>query len=104
MVPVIAGFALIGLGVSVVVPLAFAAAGRVGTNPAQAIAGVATIAYGSGLAAPAMIGGIAQLSSLSVSFGVVTLLCVAMATRASVLRTTPVPQLAAPVGSSAPTR
>jgi MFS family permease len=82
---VMAGFALIGLGVSVVVPLAFAAAGRAGANPAQAIAGVATIAYGSGLAAPAMIGGIAQVSSLRVSFAVVTVLCLAMALGASVL-------------------
>ncbi len=82
---VMAGFGLIGLGISVVVPLAFAAAGRAGANPAQAIAGVATIAYGSGLAAPAMIGGIAQVSSLRVSFAVVTVLCLAMALGASVL-------------------
>ncbi len=46
------GFALLGLGVAVVVPLAFAAAGRSGPNPSQAIAGVATITYTSGLIAP----------------------------------------------------
>lgn len=46
------GFALVGLGVAVVVPLAFAAAGRSGPNPSQAIAGVATITYTSGLIAP----------------------------------------------------
>jgi fucose permease len=80
------GFAILGLGVSVVVPLVFAAAGRAGANPAQAIAGVATIAYGSGLAAPASIGGIAQVSSLRVSFAVVCILCVAMAGLAHVLR------------------
>lgn len=87
-VPVLAivGFTLIGLGVAVVVPLAFTAAGNVGSNPGQAIAGVATIAYGSGLAAPGIIGGIAEVSSLSVSFGVVTLLCVAMALGAAALR------------------
>ncbi len=85
-VPVMIGFAFIGLGVSVVVPLAFAAAGRAGSNPAQAIAGVATIAYGSGLAAPGLIGGIAQLSSLRVSFTVATVLCVAMALGAGALR------------------
>ncbi len=48
----LAGFGLIGLGVAVVVPLAFAAAGRSGPNPSQAIAGVATITYTSGLIAP----------------------------------------------------
>jgi MFS family permease len=83
------GFALIGVGISVVVPLVFAAAGRAGANPAQAIAGVATIAYGSGLAAPAIVGGIAQVSSLRVSFGVVAVLCLAMAWRARALRTGP---------------
>ncbi|MCZ9344731.1 MFS transporter, partial [Streptomyces sp. TRM76130] len=37
------GFALLGLGIAVVVPLCFAAAGRSGGNPSLAIAGVATI-------------------------------------------------------------
>ena len=64
----IAGFALIGLGIAVVVPLAFTAAGNAGPRPGQQIAGVATIAYGAGLIAPASIGGIAQATSLSFSF------------------------------------
>jgi MFS family permease len=94
------GFGLLGVGVAVVVPLAFAAAGRIGGEgsapdeagaPAQAgasaqagapsqagagnaIAGVATIAYGAGLGAPAAIGGIATLTSLPVAFAVVTAL------------------------------
>lgn len=72
------GFALIGLGVAVVVPLAFAAAGRSGPNPSQAIAGVATITYTSGLIAPSAIGGIADLTSLVVSFGLVTLLALGL--------------------------
>jgi hypothetical protein len=71
------------------VPLAFAAAGRVGPNPGHAIAGVATIAYGSGLAAPGAIGGIAALSSLSISFIVVTVLCFAMVFGAVALRPAP---------------
>jgi predicted MFS family arabinose efflux permease len=73
-VPAIIGFALIGVGVAVVVPLAFAAAGNAGPRPGQQIAGVATIAYGAGLAAPATIGGIAQATSLSTSFLVVAAL------------------------------
>lgn len=82
----IPGFGLIGLGVAVVVPLAFAAAGAMGPNPGQAIAGVATIAYGSGLAAPGIIGGIAQATSLTVSFAVVTALCALLIPAAPLLR------------------
>jgi MFS family permease len=82
----IGGFALIGLGVAVVVPLAFAAAGNAGPRPGQQIAGVATIAYGAGLVAPASIGGIAHASSLSVSFLVVASLAVLVSVGAGVLR------------------
>ncbi|MFV0130906.1 MFS transporter [Streptomyces sp. HMX112] len=81
-----AGFALLGLGVAVVVPLAFAAAGRSGPNPSQAIAGVATITYTSGLIAPSAIGGLADVTSLTVSFGVVTVLCTGLVVGAGVLR------------------
>ncbi|GAA1822620.1 MFS transporter [Luedemannella flava] len=88
-VPAIVGFLLIGLGVAVVVPLVFTAAGNVGSNPGQSIAGVATISYGAGMAAPAAIGGIAQVSSLSVSFAVVTLLCLIMTASAGLLRPRP---------------
>jgi MFS family permease len=70
-VPAIVGFACIGVGVAVVVPLTFAAAGNAGPRPGQQIAGAATIAYGAGMAAPASIGGIAHATSLSTSFIVV---------------------------------
>lgn len=72
--PAIIGFMLIGVGVSVVVPLAFAAAGHAGPNPTMGVAGVATVAYGAGMAAPGMIGGIADLSSLRVAFCAVAVL------------------------------
>ncbi|MFF9015377.1 MFS transporter [Streptomyces sp. NPDC014870] len=81
-----AGFGLIGLGVAVVVPLAFAAAGKSGPNPSQAIAGVATITYTSGLIAPSAIGGIADATSLIFSFGLVTLLALGLVLGAGVLR------------------
>ncbi|MEU5363803.1 MFS transporter [Streptomyces sp. NPDC005925] len=81
-----AGFALMGLGIAVVVPLCFAAAGRSGPRPSQAIAGVATITYTSGLVAPGAIGGLAQATSLVVSFGLVTLLACGVAGFAGVLR------------------
>ncbi|MEU8730012.1 MULTISPECIES: MFS transporter [Streptomyces] len=81
-----AGFALMGLGIAVVVPLCFAAAGRAGSNPSLAIAGVATITYTSGLVAPSAIGGLAQATSLVVSFGLVTLLACCLVVFARVLR------------------
>jgi MFS family permease len=81
-----AGFALMGLGIAVVVPLCFAAAGRSGPNPSQAIAGVATITYASGLIAPSLIGGVAQATSLTVSFVLVTVLACGLAAFAGVLR------------------
>ena len=82
-----AGFALLGLGIAVVVPLCFAAAGHSGPNPSQAIAGVATITYTSGLIAPSLIGGVAQATSLVVSFMLVTVLSSGLAAFAGVLRT-----------------
>lgn len=86
-VPAITGFALIGVGVAVVVPLCFAAAGRIpSSSPGQEIAGVATLAYASGLAAPAAVGWIAEVSSLSASFGLVTVLLVGLVAGAGVLR------------------
>ncbi|WP_434098338.1 MFS transporter [Streptomyces mirabilis] len=80
------GFALMGLGIAVVVPLCFAAAGHSGPNPSQAIAGVATITYTSGLVAPSAIGTLAQATSLVVSFGLVTVLACGLAAFAGVLR------------------
>ncbi|MFI2201373.1 MFS transporter [Streptomyces sp. NPDC020192] len=81
-----AGFGLMGLGIAVVVPLCFAAAGHAGPNPSQAIAGVATITYTSGLIAPSLIGGVAQATSLVVSFCVVMVLACGLAVFAGVLR------------------
>ncbi|MER7664949.1 MULTISPECIES: MFS transporter [unclassified Streptomyces] len=80
------GFGFIGLGVAVVVPLAFAAAGRSGPNPSQAIAGVATITYTSGLIAPSAIGAVADATSLVVSFSLVTALAFGLTLGAGVLR------------------
>jgi predicted MFS family arabinose efflux permease len=80
------GFALLGTGVALVIPLVFAAAGRVGPSSARSIAGVAGIAYGSGLIAPGVIGAIASVASLSTSFCLVGGLVAAMAAAAGVLR------------------
>lgn len=89
---VVTGFGLLGAGIAIVVPLVFAAAGRIGDHPGRSLAGVAGISYGSGLIAPGVIGGVAHLSSLAVSFILVVLLTAAMTAGASVLR----PQARAP--------
>jgi MFS family permease len=81
----IVGFALLGIGIAVVVPLCFAAAGHSGDNPSRAIAGVATVTYTSGLIAPATVGAIAQATSLRGSFGVVTLLALGLVAGAGIL-------------------
>jgi hypothetical protein len=82
------GFALLGIGVALVVPLVFAAAGRVGRHPARSIAGVAGVAYASGLVAPGVIGGVAAASSLTIAFCLVACLVAIMALAANVLRGT----------------
>jgi MFS family permease len=81
----LAGFLLIGIGVSVVIPLVFAAAGNSGPSPALGVAGVATVSYGAGLAAPSAMGGIADISSLRVAFAVAALLAVAVVIGAGLL-------------------
>ncbi|MEE1938992.1 MFS transporter [Streptomyces sp. TRM 70361] len=86
----VTGFALIGVGIAVVVPLCFAAAGRTASGaPGQAIAGVATLAYASGLAAPAAVGWIAEFTSLPVSFALITVLLCGLVPGAGVLRADP---------------
>ena len=81
----LAGFVLIGLGVSVVVPLVFSAAGRSGPSPAIAVAGVATVSYGAGMAAPSVMGGVADISSLRVAFAAAALLAAGVGAGAGLL-------------------
>ncbi|MEE1938991.1 MFS transporter [Streptomyces sp. TRM 70361] len=81
----VTGFALLGIGIAVVVPLCFAAAGHSGPAPGQAIAGVATITYTTGLIAPTLIGTVAELASLRAAFGLVTAGTVVLVLAAGVL-------------------
>ncbi|HEI8866427.1 MFS transporter [Serratia sp. AKBS12] len=77
------GFMLVGLGASNVVPILFSAAGNQRDMPANlAIASVTTVGYAGILAGPALIGFIAQLSSLTVAFGCVAVLLLAVAASA----------------------
>lgn len=72
---VLIGFAAVGAGLSIMVPLVFSAAGNVPGLPSGAgIAGVATIGYAGFLAGPPVIGLIADLSSLRASMLLVALL------------------------------
>lgn len=63
------GFALIGLGASNIVPVLFTAAGNQQAMPVGlAISAVATMGYAGILAGPALIGFVAQISSLALAF------------------------------------
>jgi predicted MFS family arabinose efflux permease len=65
----LAGFVLIGLGASNIVPVLFSAAGRQRDMPASlAISAITTIGYAGILAGPALIGFIAHASSLRLAF------------------------------------
>ncbi|MFC5831090.1 MFS transporter [Nonomuraea insulae] len=68
----ITGFALVGVGVAVIVPLAIAAAGNAGATPGEGVAGMATMTYLSGLVAPAVTGWVAGGLSYPAAFGVIT--------------------------------
>lgn len=68
------GFALIGLGASNIVPVLFTAAGNQQVMPVGlAISAVATMGYAGILAGPALIGFVAQISSLALAFGLIAI-------------------------------
>jgi MFS family permease len=71
----LAGFALLGAGLSVVVPLVFSAAAATG-RPGPNLALVTSSGYLGVLAGPALIGGVAQLTGLHAALGIVVILCV----------------------------
>jgi MFS family permease len=72
LLPAIAGFLLVGLGVSSVIPLAYSEAGRAGSlSPGIAIALVSSIGYFGFLFGPPIIGFIAESFDLRVSFAFV---------------------------------
>jgi MFS family permease len=76
-VMVLLGFALVGVGAAVIIPLAFSAAGKLpNIAPGRGIAGVATIGYAGFLAGPPIIGIVADLTSLR--FGLILVLFLAL--------------------------
>ena len=69
------GFALLGAGLSVIIPLVFRAASvRGATSSGPPLAAVATMGYFGILAGPPLVGALAELTSLTFALGVVALL------------------------------
>jgi MFS family permease len=70
-----AGFMLVGLGVSCVVPLVFSIAGKSATlGSGAAIASISTIGYFGFLLVPPLVGYVAQAAGLRWSFGIIAML------------------------------
>lgn len=77
-VTALTGFALMGIGLANMMPVLFAAAMRVkGIHAAQGLAHVAGIAYVGLLLGPVVIGGVAQVTDLTIGLSVVAL-CAAL--------------------------
>ncbi len=81
------GFAAVGLGLSIVYPLVFSAAGNHPTVSAgRAVASVATVGYGGFLAGPPILGWLAELTSLRAMMALIVLLAVLTAALANATR------------------
>ena len=79
----IAGDTLVGVGLSLVAPLVFAAAGNQPDQPAtDALAGVATLGYAGFLSGPPMIGLLAHTNGLRTGLALVAALALAAAAAA----------------------
>jgi len=86
-IPATAGFLLVGIGVSSVVPLVYSSAGKSKTMlPGVALAAVSTIGFFGFLFGPPLIGFIAQAASLRVSFSVIACFGLCTALLASFMR------------------
>jgi MFS family permease len=79
----IAGFALLGLGLAAVVPIAFAAAGEMDPRATGSLVGrVATVGYVGSVAGPIAIGWLAEATSLRTALGLVVVLALVIAVAA----------------------
>jgi MFS family permease len=79
----IVGFALLGLGLAPVVPIAFSAAGDLDPRATGRLVGrVATIGYVGSVAGPIMIGWLAEATSLRTALGLVVVLALVIAASA----------------------
>jgi predicted MFS family arabinose efflux permease len=83
----LAGFFLVGLGASNIVPVLFSAAGRLpGTAAGVSIATVTALGYSGMLAGPALIGFIAQATSLPLALSGIAVSLLAVGAAAAIVR------------------
>ncbi len=81
------GYALVGAGCSNIVPVLYTAVGKQTVMPENiAVPAITTLGYAGILAGPAVIGFIAHGSSLSVAFGLIAVLLLAVAASGKVLK------------------
>ena len=81
------GFGLLGLGIANALPLAIGAGGNApGETPATAAARVSTLGYLGSFVGPALVGGLASLTSLPLALGLPALLILATAFGARAVR------------------
>jgi fucose permease len=79
-VAALVGFATLGLGLALVVPATFSAAGRIpGVHPGSAVAAVSAIGWVGFVAGPPVIGHVADAFTLPVAFGLVPMLTAVIA-------------------------
>lgn len=84
------GFGAVGFGIANVIPILFSAAGNVpGVNAGVALAAVATTGYFGFLAGPALIGLVAEATSLRVGLALVSAACAFIALRGRVVSAPP---------------
>jgi fucose permease len=85
----IIGFACVGMGLSVMIPIAFSGAGNMpGIAPGRGVASVATLGYSGFLLGPPLIGFVARYSSLRVSMALVGCLAFLLVYLAKAVRPT----------------
>jgi predicted MFS family arabinose efflux permease len=97
--PAIPGFALVGFGLSNVVPAVFSAAGRLASSAAVGVAMAASAGYAGFLAGPPLIGSVATVLSLREGMALLAVAAIAVAVLAPAVRRT-APQPATPVRSA----
>jgi fucose permease len=83
----LAGYAVFGLGVATIVPIAFTVAGNTsGVPPAWALSRASTMGYAGQLSSPALIGLVARVTGLSWALAIPTALLLVVAPLSRVVR------------------
>ena len=83
----LAGYALVGIGCSNIVPVLYTAVGKQTVMPENiAVPAITTLGYAGILAGPAAIGFVAHASSLSIAFLLISAMLVAVAISGRILK------------------